>query len=892
MASEAHRPYKSQGELDIIRDTIKHLKNEYYEFVDGDLTVNDFWNESLSPFLKKLSRDVTTREIIGSDNARSADLFYVNLSDLVSSYKDEDNVGNKPRAGDLRKEIKVTSSKVINELDEFISSLKGNVGGSTSIQQLTTITSSFRGEKQFFVGRQDYIDKIKEYYKVKGTHISIIGPGGSGKSQLAFKAIHQCEEENIFDLVIPIYFDVGLISFSDFLSFLAKSTGGVPIQDFEKHTVEDRNVIISNILSQKNHPLIFADMYETVSAEINDRTKQPPQSVIDINFFLNNNLPPNTSILLTSRERNNLDLEKRIELEGLKEEEGKNLFTTLVREEYLKNPKGTVQTTIENLLQKTGGHPLSIEVIAKNVTSVEELEDISQSLGIREVNRGEPNERLKSLKGSFDYTLNKLDKNLKELLPKLILFKSPFPISAPVDIFEIDMHIIIEFHNRSLLTRIESAEDYGKMENPEYWLYNFHPALRNYLEDTMEKNIYLNLENEYGKKFSECYYNLLRNTYNAIGKETHVISLTRFSIIAQGKNNDFDRSIELTKDLEMSANISTLLGSILDTLGLLISALQYYKRSLDLHKKLNDRVGMAGDYKDIGLVLWNMGNYKEALDYHNKALDIDKQVSDRTRMAADYKAIGNVFWKMGNYKEALDYHNKALDIHENQNDRTRMAADYKNIGNVLWNMDNYKEALDYHNKALDIDKQLNDRVNIAKDYTNLGVVLDDMGNYKEALDYHNKALDIDKQLNDRVNIAKDYTNLGAVLDDMGNYKEALDYHNKALDIDKQLSNLVGMAEDYKSMGNVLDEMDNYKEALDYHNKALDIDKQLNDRVNMAEDHYNIGSLLLKRDNKKEALKSLFNSLMILQELEKETGYHYPLIEELKKKLASLRQDDN
>jgi|GraSoiStandDraft_46_1057282.scaffolds.fasta_scaffold1021653_2 tetratricopeptide (TPR) repeat protein len=79
-------------------------------------------------------------------------------------------------------------------------------------------------------------------------------------------------------------------------------------------------------------------------------------------------------------------------------------------------------------------------------------------------------------------------------------------------------------------------------------------------------------------------------------------------------------------------------------------------------------------------------------------------------------------------------------------------------------------------------------------------------------------------------------------------------------------------------------MGNYKEALEYHNKALDIDKQLNDRVNMAEDHYNIDSLLLKTDNKKEALESLSNSLMIiLLELENETGYHYPLIEELKKK---------
>jgi len=49
--------------------------------------------------------------------------------------------------------------------------------------------------------------------------VCIVGPGGSGKSQLAFKAIHQYEKEEIFDLVVPVYFsDVSYMSFSDFLS--------------------------------------------------------------------------------------------------------------------------------------------------------------------------------------------------------------------------------------------------------------------------------------------------------------------------------------------------------------------------------------------------------------------------------------------------------------------------------------------------------------------------------------------------------------------------------------------------------------------------------------------------------------------------------------------------
>ena len=71
------------------------------------------------------------------------------------------------------------------------------------------IQSSLRfiGEKRIFVGRQEYInEKIKNALKEPGSRVSLVGVGGSGKSQLAFKALHQYyEKDKIIDLVIPVY---------------------------------------------------------------------------------------------------------------------------------------------------------------------------------------------------------------------------------------------------------------------------------------------------------------------------------------------------------------------------------------------------------------------------------------------------------------------------------------------------------------------------------------------------------------------------------------------------------------------------------------------------------------------------------------------------------------
>ena len=72
--------------------------------------------------------------------------------------------------------------------------------------------------------------------------------------------------------------------------------------------------------------------------------------------------------------------EQVIELEGLGLEDSIKLFNTFVRPIF-KDPKGKTKDKVEEILKKTGGHPLSIEIIAKNIRGIHELEKLSQGLG-------------------------------------------------------------------------------------------------------------------------------------------------------------------------------------------------------------------------------------------------------------------------------------------------------------------------------------------------------------------------------------------------------------------------------------------------------------------------------------------------------------------------------
>ena len=65
---------------------------------------------------------------------------------------------------------------------------------------------------------------------------------------------------------------------SQFLSNIVENVGK-PVNEFDKYTnIEDRKSIVRNALSRKSLPLIFADNYETVSYELNDKSDEPSQN--------------------------------------------------------------------------------------------------------------------------------------------------------------------------------------------------------------------------------------------------------------------------------------------------------------------------------------------------------------------------------------------------------------------------------------------------------------------------------------------------------------------------------------------------------------------------------------------------------------------------------------
>jgi tetratricopeptide (TPR) repeat protein len=865
--------------IEKLRDMI--LKS-YQDLQKDSISPNEL-RQMINKEMNQLLTGSNWKRIIGEISYERILNLYNNLTTSITEYDNARNIGNMDT-------VKLTTIKTITfSISEGLGSIIESMKEKNPIseryitynkenenQQIipTRSTIHFLGEKRLFVGREDYIDKkIKDLLKEPGSRVSVIGPGGSGKSQLAFKALHEYYENDKFiDLVIPVYFSATLsytvigndastnginsISFRKFLNdigFYLIRTLTLPIkeQEFDQFSINTCQHTICEALGKIKHPILYCDNFETLSSLIEENKRdQNAKSIID---FLNNQLPINVSLLITSRNRRNFLLEEYpIILEGLKIEEGISLFikNASAYQDHLCDTKNTkIQNLLKKIITKTGGHPLSIEILAKTYQGggETELDEIFYTLGKEREDPFASEERLQSLQNCFDYSIDKLESNIQKLLPLLTIFHSPFLADVVEKIFvkeTKDNLLLLELYNKNLLSRIERDKD-GSFASNKFWLYTIHPALSNYLKDKYKSYISKN-ESELIPHFCNYYCCILNETYYAWGKECHHDFMRRYAIISKVDDNDFNRSIEFAENngdenlKQIGATISMYLGLINGNLGLYDEALEYHKKALAIHQKTNDKVGMAQDYTYIGVAYRYKGLYDEALEYHKKALAMHEELNDRVGMAVNYGRIGLVYSSKGFYDKSLEYLLQSLKIREELKDNVGLAQSYGGIGTVYRYKGLYDEALEYHKKALAMHEELKDRSGIALNYTTIGGTYRDKGLYEEAIEYHKKALAIDEELNDRVGMAVNYTNIGLAYEDKGLYEEAIGYLRKSLVIDEELNDRVGIAVNYSRLGEVYQCKGLYDEAIEYHKKALAIDEEIKNNWNIATNYSHIG----------------------------------------------------
>ena len=606
-------------------------------------------------------------------------------------------------------------------------------------------------------GRDDDLKNLKKMLK-ENNHLAIInGFGGIGKTTLASK--YFLETQDIYDNMFWMEFSNSLEdTFINFHLNLFGETSDLSKEEIVSKVLEK----INN--TQGDNLLVIDNVEDNKNTELIER--------VNSNFKL----------LLTSRKV--FDHVETLELKILSKEASKEIF-----KKYYK--RIIDENTLDAIISKTGGHALTVELLAKASykNKRKTLEDILNHM--LEVNF----DLSKVLNGNFDESLvaEQLVKTFEDDLNNLgyrekLILKN-LSILTPREFKE------VKFLTWLGIEEEYDKEEYDKCEYALDYLVKIGLIKRVSLSEiTMHQVISEVVKKVLSLKYENC-VTLIVNISNEIAHDSYK-SFTEY----MEYKSDVENIVNLRefKDIKEKtiAYVYTHLATLHHHMGELEKALGCQKKALELYEEiLEDKdPDLATSYSNISVIYINMGELEKALEYQKKALELDKETLEdkHPALARSYNNISVIYINMGELEKALEYQKKALELMEEVlgDEHPELAQSYNNISMIYKNMGELKKALEYQKKALELYKEIlgEKHPDLAISYNNISMIYYAMGELEKALEYQKKALELKEEIlgDKHPSLAITYLNIAQMYFTFSNIDDAKEYVDKSIKILSEL----------------------------------------------------------------------------------------------------------
>lgn len=357
-----------------------------------------------------------------------------------------------------------------------------------------------------FVGRAKILQEICNRLQ-QDRLISIVGPGGVGKTRLAIQVAHH---HGLTDTYTCYYVPLAPVSSDDqFLQAIATAMGSA-VQDQIK---KQQQVI--NILSRQPTFLIL-DNFEHIL-----------QANIELDTLLR--AVPDLHVLVTSRERLNLKGEVIFSLMGLdapqneqlaeiQNSDAVNLFIN--RAQYNNHsfiPTEADMLKIAHICRLLDGMPLAIEHIASwmHVIDLSSItSEINQSLDILNTTAANVEKRHRSMRSVIDHSWQRLTDTEKQVLMRLSIFRGGFQRDGAQMVANATLPILSALVMKSFVYRVDDER------------YDIHELQRQFaLEKLGKEGIEREAKEQHAQFYADLIDDICPKRYEF--KEYNVASLDR-----------------------------------------------------------------------------------------------------------------------------------------------------------------------------------------------------------------------------------------------------------------------------------------------------------------------------------------------------------------------------
>jgi predicted ATPase/predicted negative regulator of RcsB-dependent stress response len=711
-----------------------------------------------------------------------------------------------------------------------------------------------------FIAREDEIESSVNFLRSEDCRLlSIIGPGGCGKTRLSIEIADQVHVEFSHGaLFVPLNAQ---------LKSEELSTAIASALDFSFHGSTDSSVQLMDYLSTKRFLLVI------------DNLEHVPESVELIAKIISN--CKGVKIIASSRSKldtksehilrlSGLQIPESIQSSGWQLEPAIRLFESRAQksdlEFELSSESGEAIIQICRLLD---GMPLGIELAASwiSVLPCEKiLSEIKKNLDFLESSQVESLNQFKSLRAVFDYSWGLLESREQDILSKLSIFLGRVPRDPAEKIALATLTDFRDLLDKSLLQK-EADESFRMQLLLRQFAYEkldantpvMQDVITRYCEyysqiltrdedDIRKRNLLIltetlkdieNISFAWQLALEQKNINFLQETsisvfyaLNHLSNFAHAANffLSAREVVESWNTESLDQ--QLVKNV--GAKLNVLYAYFISRMGELDAARNILTQSIIQLREFGNGKILALASRFLANVEEKQGNFSESIALLEQSLDQSKSLGDSLGMANALNNLGNIETQRGKLDEAERLHHESLDLRRKIEYFSGVAASYDNLGNLALRREMYQQAKELYEQSVEITRELKDTWHLAITLSNLGFAEMELENYGRAQELHQESFELRHEMGDRRGKAIAWNNMGMVAERMGSYEVALNLLKQSESIRVEIGDKWGLAYCRNQMGKVCYEIGEFELAESYYLDAFNAFSILNSEAEALE----------------------------------------------------------
>jgi predicted ATPase len=695
----------------------------------------------------------------------------------------------------LAEELGVEPSAKTRELVEQIRAGKLTAKEESSSSTPTAPIHNLPVSLTSFVGREQELMELDRLIADPECRcMSLVGPGGIGKTRLALQAAQQHRAGFAHGVAFIPLAPVGSVG-----AVVPAIASAIHLYFYGP---DDPKVQLLNTLCEKQMLLILDNVEHLL-----------------IEGFLQANIvelileilrcAPGVKLLVTSREVLNLQEEWVFEVGGLAfpdtEQTGRldeyAAVALFIQRARRASPGFAFQeadlAAIAHICRLVEGMPLAIELAAtwlRVLSPADIAQEIEGSLDALSASVRDLPERHRSMRVVFDRSWQRLSAKEQQVLSQLSVFRGVFSRQAAEQVAGASLPVLSTLVNRTLLRRAAAGR------------YQLHVLVRQYSAAHLAADPQAHAAAQ--KRHYDCFVALAE--------------AARAQIRGPEQSRWLERLEQDHDNIRAALAWSTHPSHHAAELGLrLCSALAYF---WDMH-------GHASEGRRwLQAALELPAPSSSAGESPNANLERDAYVALRIKVLV---ASGGLASLQGDYEAARSYEREALLLCQQTGNKTYMATCLMNLGNTEIHLGNYAQALVLHEQALALRRELGDRPGIATSLVNMGFAAMSRGDYPSARAFLLECVSLRRELGDKFGIALALGNLGEVAIAEQDYASAQSLLEESLSLRRGIGDERGIAFCLSRFANLERARCNYTKARDLYWESLILYRKVGDRRAIA-----------------------------------------------------------